>query len=100
MICWRRSGEALTRTNGDTPSADPLGPVVTAMLAWVRGLTRRSPAHASLQTPQLQFHWGKPPPAAAPRTKAERRPMRRLSFLESLSDSLAYLHSWLTWTGP
>jgi hypothetical protein len=42
-----------------------------------------------LQTLQLQFHCGKPPPAAAPRIKVERRPMRRLSFLESLSDSLA-----------
>ena len=48
-------------------------------LAWVRGLTRGSPAQASRQTSQPQFHWGKPPPAAAPSTKADRRLMRRLS---------------------
>src|SRR5580692_7579295 len=61
----------------------PLGsssaPAVTARLAWVRGLTLASPAQASRQTSQPQFHWGKPPPAAAPSTKADRRLMRRLS---------------------
>src|SRR6516162_5577831 len=52
---------------------------VTARLACVRGFTLASPAQASRQTSQQQFHWGKPPPAAAPSTKADKRLMRRLS---------------------
>jgi hypothetical protein len=55
-------------------------PAVTAMLAWVRGLTRGSPAQASRQTRHAQFHCGKPPPAAEPSTITERRPMRRHSL--------------------
>ena len=52
-------------------------PVVgeTARLACVRGLTRASPAQASWQTGQRQFHCGKPPPAAEPSTMAVRRPI-------------------------
>jgi hypothetical protein len=34
----------------------------------VRGLKRASSARAPVQLAQLQFHCGKPPPAAAPRT--------------------------------
>src|SRR6202040_1325304 len=83
MICWRRSGDALMRTKG-VPEADEgpfsAAPAVTAMLAWVRGFTRGSSLHANRHTSQLQFHCGKPPPAAEPSIKAERRPMRRLSF--------------------
>ena len=45
-------------------------PDETARLAWVRGLTRASPDHASWQTRQRQFHCGNPPPAAAPSTMA------------------------------
>src|SRR6266481_2513387 len=57
MICWRRSGDALMRTNGASANDDgPFGLLVTAMLVWVRGLTRGSPAHASRHTSQLQFH--------------------------------------------
>ena len=35
----------------------------------VRDLTRKSPLQASLQVGQRQFHWGKPPPAAEPKTR-------------------------------
>lgn len=66
-ICWGRSGEALIKTQF-SPSA------VTARLACVRGRTRGSPVHAKRQTGQRQFHCGKPPPAAEPRTMAVRRP--------------------------
>ena len=66
-ICWGRSGEALIKTQF-SPSA------VTARLACVRGRTRGSPFHARRQVGQRQFHCGKPPPAAEPRTMAVRRP--------------------------
>jgi hypothetical protein len=50
-IWARKSGEALSkvqrRRSGDT-----------ARLAWLRGRTRASPAQASRQTSQLQFHCG------------------------------------------
>src|ERR1700730_13107443 len=86
IICWRRSGDALMRTKG-APEADEgpfiAAPAVTAMLAWVRGFTRGSAPHAIRHTSQLQFHCGKPPPAAEPSIKAERRPMRRPPFPES-----------------
>src|SRR5437899_9567330 len=62
-ICWRRSGEALIR-NQRSPS--PL----TASDAWLRGVAFLSPARARRQASALEFHWGKPPPAAAPRTTA------------------------------
>src|SRR6201996_2008520 len=62
-IWARRSGDALMSTHC-SPFAD------TAMLAWLRGLTRGSPAQAKLQTGQRQFHCGNPPPAAEPRTTA------------------------------
>src|SRR5207342_3750600 len=62
-ICWRRSGEALIR-NQRSPS--PL----TASDAWVLGATPASPARARRQASAFEFHWGKPPPAAAPRTTA------------------------------
>src|ERR1700704_1128479 len=62
-ICWRRSGEALIR-NQRSPS--PL----TARDACVRGVTPISPARARRQASAFEFHWGKPPPAAAPRTTA------------------------------
>ena len=48
---------------------------VTARLACVLRLTRASPSHASEHTGQRQFHCGKPPPAAAPRTMADSRPI-------------------------
>ena len=34
---------------------------------WVRGRARTLPLRTPAQLRQLQFHWGKPPPAAAPR---------------------------------
>jgi len=49
---------------------------VTARLAWVRGRTRASPAHAKRHVGQRQFHCGKPPPAAEPRTRAVNRPIQ------------------------
>ena len=62
-------GEALINTQF-SPSA------VTARLAWVRGRTRASPAHAKRHVGQRQFHCGKPPPAAEPRTRAVSRPIQ------------------------
>ena len=44
-----------------------------------RAAGRKAAAQANRQTSQPQFHWGKPPPAAEPSTKADRRLMRRLS---------------------
>src|SRR5262249_51785306 len=67
-ICSRKSGDALNRTKR-------LPSTVTARLAWVLRLTRASPSHASEHTGQRQFHWGKPPPAAAPSTMAVSRPI-------------------------
>src|SRR5271157_4145682 len=60
-ICWRRSGEALTMTQLRQSAA-------TAMLDWVRRLTRLSPSHAMRDSRVLQFHCGNPPPAPEPRT--------------------------------
>jgi hypothetical protein len=55
---WRsRSGDALTRYQGSSP--EPI-----TIEDWVRGIAR--PSRAAAQTGQLQFHWGKPPPAADP----------------------------------
>src|SRR5215471_5606899 len=62
-ICWRRSGEALIR-NQRSPS--PL----TASDAWVRAVTPGAPSRARRHATAFEFHWGKPPPAAAPRTTA------------------------------
>src|SRR5258708_14060133 len=73
--CGRRSGEALIR-NQRSPS--PL----TASDAWLRGIASASPARARRQASAFEFHWGNPPPAAAPRTTAfidytaARRPWR------------------------
>ena len=64
--CSGRSGDALIRSQS-SPFAE------MARLACVRGLTRRSPAHANRQTGQRQFHCGNPPPAAEPSTMAVRR---------------------------
>src|SRR5690242_10354041 len=61
MICARRSGEALSR-NQPRPSAE------TASEACVRGFARGSPRRAIRHAGAFEFHWGKPPPAAEPRT--------------------------------
>jgi hypothetical protein len=68
-ICWGRLGEALINSQF-SPSA------VMARLACVRGCTRASPAHARRHVGQRQFHCGKPPPAAEPRTRAVNRPIQ------------------------
>src|SRR6266404_1846893 len=60
-ICWRRSGDALRRNQWEE-SED------TATWAWVRGQAFTVPLRRPLQLGQAQFHWGKPPPAAEPRT--------------------------------
>ena len=58
---WARmSGEALHRIQF-TPSSD------RAMEDWVRAWALRVPLRKPSQLTQLQFHWGKPPPAAEPR---------------------------------
>ena len=62
MICWRRSGEALNRTQF-CPSA------LTASEDWLHGVAAGSPDRARLEAALLAFHWGKPPPAAAPSTR-------------------------------
>jgi hypothetical protein len=54
------SGEALHNTQL-TPSSE------IAMDDWVRAWARRLPLRKPAQLAQLQFHWGKPPPAAEPR---------------------------------
>src|ERR1700741_1352251 len=60
-ICWRRSGDALSKNQWDE-SGD------TAAWAWVRRQAFTAPLRRPLQLEQTQFHWGKPPPAAEPRT--------------------------------
>ncbi len=59
--CARTSGEAFTSTHEVSAA--------TAMEDWVRALARSVPARYPLQLGQLQFHWGKPPPAADPSTR-------------------------------
>ena len=61
LICCRMSGEALSRAQSALPSA------ATQIDDWVRGRARTLPLRTPVQLRQLQFHWGKPPPAAAPR---------------------------------
>src|SRR6266446_8309149 len=60
-ICWRRSGEAFRSNQFD-------GPEETATWVWVRGRAFKLPPRRPLQLEHEQFHWGKPPPAAEPRT--------------------------------
>jgi len=55
------SGDALTNTQAE--------PSFTAIEDWVRGRVRSVPARHPAQFRQLQFHCGKPPPAADPRTR-------------------------------
>ena len=55
------SGEALNKTQF---WASPL----TVMDDWVRAVKRGLPLRQASQLGQLQFHWGKPPPAAEPKT--------------------------------
>ena len=59
-IWVRRSGLALRSVQRE-PSA------LTATEHWVRGFARSDPVLTPLQLMQLQFHCGKPPPAAEPR---------------------------------
>jgi hypothetical protein len=56
------SGEALKSTPS-TPSS-----LRTKMDDCVRALARNVPLRSPAHCRQLQFHWGKPPPAAEPRT--------------------------------
>ena len=42
---------------------------LTAIDDWVRGLAVTLPSRTPRQLSQLQFHWGKPPPAAEPRMR-------------------------------
>src|SRR5262245_955491 len=60
-ICPRPSGEALSRTQRPPSS-------LTAIDDWLRGRARTVPARTPAQFRQLQFHCGKPPPAAEPKT--------------------------------
>src|SRR5580692_5821080 len=57
------SGEALT-----SAQAAGLSPV-TAIDDWVRARVCRAPLRTPAQLRQLQFHCGKPPPAAEPNTR-------------------------------
>src|SRR5260221_7075877 len=62
-ICMRRSGEVLIR-NQTSPSAE------TASEACDRGRAAGSPPRARRHAAVFEFHCGKPPPAAAPKTIA------------------------------
>src|SRR5579862_3334 len=61
--CARMSGEALMSTHS------PPARALTAIEDWVRARARSVPARRPAQLRQLQFHWGKPPPAADPSTR-------------------------------
>src|ERR1700688_1493164 len=61
MSCVLRSGEALSRNQ-------TLELVVKASWVWLRARPWNFPALTRWQLTQAQFHWGKPPPAAEPRT--------------------------------
>ncbi len=60
-ICSRMSGEALNSTPSTSAS------LRTKMEDCVRGFAFTAPLRTPLQLRQLQFHCGKPPPAAEPR---------------------------------
>ncbi len=60
-ICCSTSGEALNSTQ---LSPSPLA----AIDDWVRAEVRMRPLRTPSQFVQLQFHCGKPPPAAEPST--------------------------------
>src|SRR4029077_20324902 len=60
--CSRMSGEALTSAHWR--SSRPL----TIIEDWVLGRARKVRLRTPEQLRQLQFHWGKPPPAADPST--------------------------------
>src|SRR6266849_9916023 len=64
-ICWRISGEAFRR-NHAAPSAE------TATDSCVRGLALMLPSRAPRQLGHPQFHCGKPPPAAEPKTRTRK----------------------------
>ena len=59
--CVKMSGDAFTSAQESPPE--------TAMEDWVRARPRKVPARYPLQFGQLQFHCGKPPPAADPSTR-------------------------------
>ena len=61
--CARMSGEALTSTQARRSLPQ------TAIEDWVRGRARTRALRTPAQLGQLQFHWGKPPPAADPSTR-------------------------------
>src|SRR5215467_3346104 len=71
------SGEALTSAQeacaatarAALPPPPTAGPLLTAMEDWVRERVRTVPLRTPEQLRQLQFHCGKPPPAADPRTR-------------------------------
>src|SRR5690554_6703814 len=67
--CARMSGDALQRIQFSPMS-------LMAMDDWVRAWPRSVPARSPLQLAQLQFHCGKPPPAAEPRIWMNMRPPR------------------------
>ena len=71
-ICSRMSGEALNRM----PSALSSGRM--KIDDCVRAFARTAPARTPAQLRQLQFHCGKPPPAAAPST------VMRMNFSSSM----------------
>lgn len=69
--CAVMSGEALTSAQ------QSLSLPRTAIEDWVRGRARNVPARTPAQFRQLQFHCGKPPPAAAPSTRIFTRVQER-----------------------
>ena len=61
-IWVRTSGEALSRNQSRRPA-------LTATDDWLRGRQGRAPVRTAWHGGQVQFHCGKPPPAAEPRTR-------------------------------
>src|SRR6185436_8632806 len=71
------SGEALSR-NQCSPS------LLTATDSCMRAVAATVPSRRPRQLPQPQFHWGKPPPAAEPRTRNRTRGAQLLGVVASL----------------
>jgi hypothetical protein len=65
-ICWRKSGDALSRNQSSSLAQ-------TATDAWVRGLAAVSPVRARRQAGALEFHCGNASPAARHLWRCRRR---------------------------
>src|SRR3954462_9238714 len=73
-ICCRISGDALSK-NHESPSA------LSATDSCVRATARMVPRRTPTQLGQPQFHCGKPPPAAEPKTRINTFLLRAAALL-------------------